>query len=97
MTAEKIIKRENGSQVLITASFYIGHSDPSGNWSISVQTREKGKKKWLPVYNGDDYDYRKLSLEDRRKFIRDAELKFCTLEEMHDVKMELWNALKPAQ
>lgn len=97
MKTEKIIKREDGSQVLITAGFYVGQFDDEPSWSISVNHRAKGKKNWLGTYSGDDYNYRKLNGEDREKFILDAQLNFCTLQEMNDVKMILWESLKPAE
>ena len=97
MNAEKIFKREDGSQVKITAGFHIGWSDNAPKWHTSVLTRGKGKKNWLGVYSGDNYEYRSLPMEDREKFILDAKLKHCTLEEMHEVKMQFWNSLKPEQ
>lgn len=80
MSAEKIFKREDGSQVKISASFYFGWSDGTPTWAVSVSIRGKGKKNWLGVYSQDSLD---------------AKLKHCTLEEIHEVKMQFWNTLKP--
>ena len=95
MSAEKIFKREDGSQVKISASFYFGWSDGTPTWAVSVSIRGKGKKNWLGVYSQDSWEFRSLSGAERQKFVLDAKLKHCTLEEIHEVKMQFWNTLKP--
>lgn len=95
MSAEKIFKREDGSQVKISAGFRIGGIDNKPIWTVSVNVRAKGKKNWLGVYSHDSWEFRSLSGAERQKFVLDSKLKHCTLEEIHEVKMQFWNSLKP--
>ena len=96
MKAEKIFKREDGNQVKVTAHIFIEHySNSTPMWSVSVETREKGKKNWLGVHSENDYTWRRLSTEDRRAYVKDEQLKHVTEAEIQEVKMELWLLLKP--
>lgn len=95
MTHEKIIKRETGTQYLLKVGIRVDWS--SINWEISCWTRQPKKKKWseLPDTIG-DYQYRGLSMEDRRKHTAQNILRFVTEEEILTAKLELWQKIKPA-
>ena len=98
MNHEKIIKRPEGNQIKISVSITISaftrHDESI--YKTHIQTKEKGKKIWKSVINGDDYRYRALSMEDRRKFADQEYLKYASAEEILQAKTELWMKLKPA-
>jgi hypothetical protein len=93
MNHEKIFKRADGSSVLISVSVSIEWSSNEPYWSRSVHVRAKGKRRWSGVY--DQYTPRGLSQPEREKLINEAELKHCTPDEVLQVKMDLWEKIKP--
>ena len=57
MKSEKTFKREDGSQIKITVDLIVDmRTDPI--WSVSVEGRQKGKRKWLRPYVWEEYSYR---------------------------------------
>jgi len=90
---EKIIKRENGDsyQICINASF-----SNKMDYKINAYYRLKNKRKWTPISRDiPDFQYRKLSLSDRREYYDNNLLRFFTADELYQARMELWESLKP--
>lgn len=76
MKHEKIIKRANGSSVMISVSVYVdGMRQTGAHYSHGVCYREKGKRKWI--------------------FSNQSSKELATEEEIRQVKLELWEKLKP--
>lgn len=96
MKHEKIIKREDGSKVKISISFYSDSFRPeSDKYRVAVQTCAKRKRTWINVTNSDDYSYRCLSMDERSKFAKEKQLEYVSKEEILSAKLELWEKLKP--
>lgn len=97
MTAEKIFKREDGTQISIIVSVYLEsyRLNTGAIYSTMVRKRSKGKKKWISIHDRDAYKWRKLSMEDRLIVDRQKELEYVTIEEIQSVALELWGQMKP--
>lgn len=91
-----IIGRDNGQKVSITASLTIGFGD-NINWSIEVATCEKGKRTWISQPETiNNWEIRRLpTIEQRVAYVKAEQLKFCTDQEIHRAKLELWKKLEP--
>lgn len=97
MTHEKIFSRPDGSRIKIIVSLNIG--DMRGdkiNWGYTVLTCEPRKRTWKGVTNTDDYNYRRLSMDQRVEARKQEYLKFASKEEIVAAQTELWEKLKPA-
>lgn len=95
MRHEKIFKRDDGTKVRVTASMQTRFYDDGPFYTIDVETCLKGKRKWTMAYSMDGYDFRSMKGQDRALFILQSQLKHCTVQEMQEVKLELWEKLKP--
>lgn len=93
MRLEKIIKRQDGSRIQMYVSLDTGSFNDTASWQVNVYECPKGQRRFLSVYSGDDYNYRKLSLTERANFILEAQLKWVTLDEIKAAKMELINKI----
>ena len=58
-------------------------------WSVSVYKRGKGCRKWVNVFDANDYVYRGLDMESREKYRNDAILKFVTGDDIRSVQKEI--------
>ena len=92
MHTEKIIKREDGSRVKIRTHPFI---DQEVIYKVYVSTCKKGKRTWIRTYDSDCYKYRGLSMDERGAFEYNSYLKVVTEEEIQEVRLELWEAMKP--
>lgn len=95
MRHEKTFKRADGSQVRIAITFVASWTSSSAEWQVSVLTCAPKKRSWFGVVSTNDYNYRKLSGSERAEYIKRENLKHVTAEEIHEVKMELWQQMKP--
>lgn len=68
MQHEKIIKRDDGSQVRIRVDFYTSFGNQN-RWRIEVSTKGKRKRNWKPVI-ANTWEYRKLpTLSERDEYV----------------------------
>jgi hypothetical protein len=95
MRHEKIIKREDGSQVSIEVSFTSDYFRRTFDYDVEVRTRENGKRKWVEVSYPYQQQWRAANLPTRAKMKMEEYLKHVTTEEIHQAKLELWEKLKP--
>ena len=95
MKHSKIFIRPDGSKVEISVTLSTSWTDDDARWSVSVSTCAPKKRSWYGVYSGDDWDYRKLSGQERADFILEKQMQNCTALEILEVKTELWNKIKP--
>ena len=98
MQHSKILKRNNGQQYEITINMYTDsyNHDTGIEWKIMVFQREKGKRKWAKLPDLlCDWEFRSLSMEERRAHILSNTLRFVSKAEILEAKIELWNKIKP--
>jgi len=88
MTFERILKRENGDRVMIKVRLLLYHGD-SAQWFYDVYTCQKGKRTWKSAYDEESWEYRKLSMEERKLYGESEMLKHVTKQEIHDTKVML--------
>ena len=89
----KIYKREDGSRAQIRARFYTQGSYL--NYIIDCTKCEKGKRKFVPVVDHDDYSWRRLDANQRADEDMRRNLTIVTKEEIQEVCEMLWSTLKP--
>ena len=90
----KEFKRKDGSKVNIRVDLHFrSFSQDEFSYQISVKTKDKGKRKWIPVVGGDGWDYRSSDNKDR--YLIDKYLDIVTREEIYETQMELWEKSKP--
>lgn len=51
-------------------------------WMISVFSRPSGKRKWIHILNFDDWEYRKMTTEERASFRKSELLKIFSEDEV---------------
>lgn len=95
MRHEKIIKRPDGSKVLVKVVFSCDFTRLTPDWSFDVFTCEKGKRTWNAVCDRTSYGFRRLSSDERPQKIRDEFMRHVTAEEVEAAMLELWEQLKP--
>ena len=95
MKHSKIFTRPDGSKVEIEVTLTASWTDSDVRWSVSVHACAPKKRTWLNVYSGDDYDYRRLNQQEREDYILEKQMQHCTALEVLEVKLELWNKIKP--
>jgi hypothetical protein len=96
MRHEKIIKRADGSKVRINIEFRADWSSSKAEWSFRVDYCEKGKRTWIPSCDRNDYQFRRLSMEQRSQAIREKSLSRASLQEIEAAMLELWETLRPS-
>ncbi len=96
MRYEKELLREDKSRVLITVRTWMdGFGDSALKYDVSVATKQPRKRTWIHLNFSDNYTFRALSMEDRKKFMYNEQLKIVTKEEIQTAKIEAWELLKP--
>lgn len=95
MRYSKVFKREDGSQVEITAVFVAEWINDSPKWSFKLAIRAPKKRNWYGVVSTDDYSWRRLTHEERDKYVVEKYLQYCTPSEVLEVQLEAWEKMKP--
>ena len=91
---EKIIKREDGSKVLIRAEIFARYGFQFIH-TITVLYKTKHQRSWRGTYDEFNYKDRGITLKERRIKEEKAYLEYVTKEEVYAVKLELWEKMKP--
>jgi hypothetical protein len=87
MNIEKIIKRENGDRIRVNVS--IGVSSIGDTYCrVMVEICPKGKRKFRNVHDSNDFDWRRLNLDDRAIAVKRTQLVHVTPEEVNSVIRE---------
>ncbi len=94
MNHEKLVINEKGDKVRINVSFY--ESNDKAFYNISLAVCANGKRKFIFIHI-DNWEYRSLSMENRRKYEYEHFLKYVTQEQINEAKLELWHKLSPQQ
>lgn len=94
MTHEKVIKREDGSRVIIRVDFWM-NSTTGPVYNVDVRYCAPGKRTFRDIFSSDDHEYRRLSMGERSAFVYYKQLEYVSVTEIYQVKLELWEKLKP--
>lgn len=86
MTKETILKRPDGTKIKISVRVSL-QSDIYRY--IDVRKCAPGKRTFIDVHDSDDYRFRRLDMEERRKHILSRQLEFVTEEEINQVCREI--------
>lgn len=94
MRHEKIIKRDDGSRVMLVVEF---NADYRGvMWRVDVRRSAPGKRKFFDVVDTNDFDYRLQSFpEGRERWATNKMLEHVSKDEIMAAKLELYELLKP--
>jgi hypothetical protein len=95
MRIEKVIKREDGSKVRITAT--INQTYNKLTYETWVHVCGKGKRSWVGVYSTDDFSFRRLDSKGREAFVESKQLLHVTKLELYQARLELWESIKPQE
>lgn len=96
MTHEKIIKRDDVEYRISASASITSYYGKDIIYDVSTHVRERGRRKWMDIPESlSDYEYRCLSMEDRRTHDYENMLRFVTKKEIFEAKIELWDKLKP--
>jgi len=95
MKHSKIFTRPDGSKVEIEVTLSASWTASDIEWSVSIHTCAPKKRSWVGIYSTDDYFFRKLNQKERADFILEKQMQHCTALEILEVKLELWNKIKP--
>lgn len=87
---DKIFTRPDGTRVKIVVAVEI-------NYTAHVWISGPKKRKFVMVDPSDDWEYKVLPFgsEARERFWNLEKLKHCTIEEIQEVAIELWEMNKP--
>ena len=91
---EKILRREDGSRVKVIIIWSSSSNRDYPRYHVIVERCAKRKRTWLDV-TYEDYRFSLLSREDKHRKRREDILKAVTEDEILQVKLELWETLKP--
>lgn len=93
---DKIYKHELGTRYRLTTRLDFDFPvRGKANYRQTATYCLPKKRTWHSLTNSNDYKYRSLSMDDRRKKeISDIRLTFGE-DFIHKAKLELWNSIKP--
>ncbi len=95
MTHEKIFKREDGSKVTVKVIYQTDWTTNS-RWQIEVKTFGAGKIKEVNAVDTNAIGYLKTNNRNREAYILKKQLEYVTPAEILEVKLELWEKMKPS-
>lgn len=87
---------EDGSQLKICVRIFI--DDTNLQYCTDVELKEKGKKAWKKMSNFEDnWSYRALSMDDRRKFVETKNREYLGSDLYKEVLQKAWESVKPQE
>jgi len=95
MNHEKIFIRDDGHRHKVCVSMWTSNYNEPVRWDFSVWECKPKKRTWINVVNTDNYDYRKLNMEERVEYEKQLSLCYVSKEEILAAKLELWNKIEP--
>ena len=90
---EIIDKKENGDRIKVTVSAW--ENSMKIHYDISVDESPKGRRKWFPVVDTDDYFYRRLGMTERREYCEKKNLEVAGSEIINKALLKCWESMKP--
>ena len=97
MEKEKLIRRDDGTKIILTACYSTDRYSREHPWSWRIRICQKRKRKFYDPHNNDDDEWRRLSSKDRIEYIRIEYLQYVTKEEVFSLFLELWEEMKPEE
>lgn len=95
MTHEKIIYRDQTQYQIHVRATIDSYRNDGIMFHCDLFYRAKGNRVWLNIpYDISDYEYRRLSMDERQIYKDKNMLRFVTPEEIYQAKLELWVKLK---
>ncbi len=96
MRHDKLIKNPDGSRHKIMVSFHIftGY-DHKFEYRVFVQKCDAGKRTFHAIQDIDNWEYRKLSLEERAEYDTRRIIEEIGEDNLQAAKLELWQKMKP--
>lgn len=94
MKLEKIFERPDGSKVKLSVGLWLNSYQMCCDYPLQLFYWKKGGRSWIHL-DFDGYDYLKLNPDERKAYELKEILKFVTVQEVMQTKMELWELLKP--
>lgn len=96
MRYEKVIKREDKSQVKIVITLAFERLRQDYEYRVDVEYKLPRKRTWVG-FDTDDYTWRSLGWqsEERKVYELAWQLKYVTEEEIQKAKLECWERIKP--
>lgn len=91
---ETILKRPDGSRVKIVARITGRYYSEIG-FDVIVYVCKPGKRTWESLIDENDFGYRRLSLDNREKMLKQKQLEIVTPQEIYEAKLKLWESFKP--
>lgn len=95
LSHEKIYKLEDGSRLKVVAQLIVDSTRGTVEYGASVYAAAPGKRAFAPIVNRDTFSFRNMSMEERRQFTGKQLVAIAGEERLLEVKLELWESLKP--
>jgi len=64
-------------------------------YRVELYKRDKGKQKYYSPYDEGSYTHRALSMDDRRKVVKQWVIEIIGKDDYNNLLIEAWNSLKP--
>jgi hypothetical protein len=97
MKHEKLIVRPDRTKLMIVVSLSRDFSRVKYDYAIDLRRCLPGKRKWFNPIDYDSHEHRSKSFPDgRAQHIKEQILKLVSAQEILEVKLELWNLIKPS-
>lgn len=93
MIASKIFKKDNGDRYEIKIRLYTDGSSSRFNWDILVYHSPVGKRKFIHLNCQDDWQYRKLDMNEREDYYKQFLLSHIPAEWVIEVQREILEEL----
>lgn len=95
MKHEKIFKQDDGSRVKVIVELSSISYGTTLNWSFIVLLCAPRKRTWFSPVNNNNYEYRRMSMDDRRAHEKKVYSQSVNMELVTETANELYEMLKP--
>lgn len=90
--AEEVFVLETGDKVKVVVSLFLYNDRPE--YKVELWTCKKRARTWIH-YTFDDYEWRRMTMPERAEHKRKKQEELVGFNRIYEVKMKLWNQLKP--
>lgn len=95
MVYEHLLKQADGSTIKAIVNFHDNSYTNGHSYRVELWKADKGKRKFYRPYDEDSYTHRALSMEDRRKVVKQWVIDIVGEDDYNHLLIEAWNKLKP--
>lgn len=92
------LRREDGTRVRINVEIvHQSRYSPTAEYMVQVETCEKGRRTWRPVYDRECHMLRALPFggKEREEYVLKKQLEVVTAAEIAGAALALWEQIKP--